>query len=105
MFVSESRKIIYVPMRVIPRDSVPQPKSLPSAQVLMEDRFHVSSRQAGVPRLDRAEQALFRRQERTNAVHVDGAAFQNNAFSIPFGTPGSKLEAVRDGVRHRSVVR
>src|SRR5439155_25451633 len=96
----EPADIIYVAVRVVARDSLPQPQHVGHAKVLAEDAFEILPAEPGVPRLrGLVKQALFGGHERPAAVDVDAAAFEAHVAS-PLGAGAGAKQAQLERLRH-----
>src|SRR5262249_27183376 len=60
--------------------------------------------EAGVARLDRTEQAFFRREQEAGAVDVDAAAFQNEPAASQRGLDRGEPQRAGDLLRDRVVI-
>src|SRR5581483_899079 len=97
----EAGNVVHVAVGVVADDSASQPDGVGHAQIFREGALQVFAGGAGIALLDIGEEALLGRQHRTEAVHVDAAAFQDHVGAVfadagrkfgdlqmPGGTPG-----------------
>ena len=87
--VDEARQIVDVPVGVVAGDAVAEPQHLAHAQVLAEHALQLLARDAGVARLDRAQQALLGGQQRPAAVDVDAAPLEDDPARARVRRPAS----------------
>ncbi len=64
---------------VVAGDAVFQPENICDAEIVLENFGVVFAGEAGIAFLRFAEKAFFRGEQRAAAVHIDAAAFQNDA--------------------------
>ncbi len=82
LWIGEARQIVNVPVRVVAGDAVLQPDCLRRAQILTKDGFDIGASQFWIAGLDRAQQAFFGSQNGARAIHINAAAFENNAMAV-----------------------
>src|SRR5262249_29253636 len=74
----EPRNIVDVAVSVVSDDTASKPNHFFYTKVLREDLLQVLPRQARIPLLNFAEQALFRGKHQPLAVYIDAAALEDH---------------------------
>jgi hypothetical protein len=87
----EAGEVVDMAVGVIAGDAAVEPEGARNAEPAFEEGFILFAAEAGIAFLDRAEEALFGGEEEALAVDVDGAAFKDDAATVPEGVFG--LEA------------
>src|SRR5271157_807273 len=80
----EARDVVHVAVSVVASDAAAQPDDLADAEIVGKYLLELSTGRAGIARLDVAEQALLRGEERTSAVDVNAAALQYDPSRFAF---------------------
>ena len=90
--------VIDVAVRIVADDTAAKPDGLVYAEIVAEAALKLCAADAGVPLLHLAQQALFRCEQRSCPVNVDGTAFEDDAtvlravFNLDCRLPCSRAE-------------
>src|SRR5208282_1524084 len=80
--VHESRQVVHMPVRIVPRNPIPQPQHIRHSQILPKNRLIIFPRKSRVSFLRLAQQTLFRSQQRPFSIHVNRSALQHHPPSF-----------------------
>src|SRR4029077_9034775 len=71
-------QIIHMPVRIVPRNPIPQPQNIRNAQIFPKPLRIIFLRKSRIPLLHLTLQTLLRSQQRPPPIHVNRPAFQHH---------------------------
>src|SRR5207248_1854255 len=78
----KTRDVVHVSVRIVADDAALQPNYVGDAEIIMQGTFNLVTRKPRVALLHVTEQAFFGRDECSEAVDVNAAAFKNKWFVV-----------------------